>query len=288
MINKFQEGGQAQAQQQQILMQAAQVLQSAGYNITDGQGNLNQQAFIQAVAQYGQEKLGVQVTQQNIGQIIVAIAQQGAKMARKGAKLNYLKKIANSCPEGTQLTYYKAGGQICSKCESIAGEQKIRGVMDGIKKELMQNGGKAVNKKVNAKKQTTTWTEKDDKKFSKLKSKSVQSKLTPQEKKDSTFLQKKYNNSSNKNQFEIEEGKCGGKMKKKLKKNSEGSKLVLKSKVCPKCGKVHAGKCGSKLNKKKKCACGTKIDVKKCGAKMKKKHQFGGILTAMQNLRNKI
>lgn len=267
MINKFQEGGQAQAQQQQILMQAAQVLQAAGYNVTDGQGNLDQKAFIQAIAQYGQEKLGVQVNQQNIGQVITAIAQQGSQMARKGAKLNYLKKITNSCPEGTKLVYFKAGGQICSKCEALAKKEKGGNVIDDIKKELMQGGGKTKQpvKKVDAKKQTT-WTPKDDKKFANLKNKSVKLGLTQKEKQDSISLQKKWNAASNKKQFEIEEGKCGGKMK----KDKCGSKLIakkgIKAKACPKCGKVHAGKC-------------------ECGGKMKK-HQFGGILTAMQKLQN--
>lgn len=272
MITKFQEGGQAaQAQQQQILMQAAQVLQAAGYNVTDGQGKLDQRAFIQAVAQYGQEKLNMQVTEQNLGQVIMTIAQQGSTLARKGAKLNYLKKINNECPEGTQLVYFKAGGQICSKCEAMAKKKETGGVMDDIRKEL--NGGQAPKKpvkKVDAKKQTT-WTDKDDAKFSKLKTKSVKSGLTPQEKRDSTNLQIKWNNASNQDKYEVKEGKCGGKMKKKkcggsMKKDKCGSKLVakngIKAKACPKCGKVHSGKCGQKM----------------------KKHQFGGILEAMKKL----
>ena len=240
--------------------------------MTDGQGNLDQKAFIQAVAQYGQEKLGVQVNQQNIGQVITAIAQQGSQMARKGAKLNYLKKITNSCPEGTQLVYFKAGGQICSKCEAIAKKESEGGVMNSIRKEL--KGGQAPNKpvkKVDAKKQTT-WTDKDDSKFSELKIKSVKSGLTPKEKRDSTNLQIKWNNASNKDKYEVKEGKCGGKMKKKkcggsMKKDKCGSKLVakngIKAKACPKCGKVHSGKCGCKATK----------------------HQFGGIIEAMQKLK---
>lgn len=267
MINKFQEGGQVQAQQQQILMQAAQVLQSAGYNITDGQGNLNQQAFIQAVAQYGQEKLGVQVTQQNIGQVIATIAQQGAQMARKGAKLNYLKKITGQCPEGTQLTYYKAGGQICSKCEAIAKKEEQSGIMGTIKKQLMKEGGKTVKKKLDL-------AARDSIQVNKYNDQTIQ-----------TTRPGKYKSTKDGETTWVPDRTKAPYNKKAEEKKEKGGEI--KAKICSKCGKVHVGKCGSKLTKKKKkCACGTKIDVKKCGAKMKKKHQFGGILTAMQKLQD--
>lgn len=273
MISKFQEGGQAQAQQQQILMQAAQVLQQAGYNITDGQGNLDQRAFIQAVAQYGQEKLGVQVNQQNIGQVITAIAQQGSQMARRGAKLNYLKKITNSCPAGTQLTYFRAGGQICSKCEAIAKKEQKGGVMDNIKKEMMQNGGKAKQIKnkttinptdtVHVNKTPYSLTNTDG---SKVNPKSPYPKYSAaQYQKDRKSKDPDARRRAQKAD-EISSEKRGGQMK----KDCGGSKLLakkgVKAKACPKCGKVHSGKCN-------------------CGCKMKK-HQLGGIITAMQKFQN--
>jgi len=37
-------------------------------------------------------------------------------MARKGAKLAYIKKLRGICPEGYEMQYYKAGGQLCKKC----------------------------------------------------------------------------------------------------------------------------------------------------------------------------
>lgn len=262
MINKFQQGGQASQQQQQILMQAAQVLQQAGYNIVDSQGNLDQQAFIQAVAQYGQEKLGVQVSQENIGQVITAIAQQGAQMARKGAKLNYLKKIANNCPEGTQLVYFKAGGQICSKCEAIAKKKNKGGIMDDIKKEMMKGGGKA--KSVSNK---TTINPNDTVHIQNPTTKKMEVRdLSGKHKQFKPLTKSEYQRQSDakKNDIDLKGYKNGGKPT----KDCGGSKLLakkgIKAKACPKCGKVHTGKCGTKM----------------------KKHQIGGIITAMQKLQN--
>lgn len=262
MINKFQQGGQASQQQQQILMQAAQVLQQAGYNIVDNQGNLDQQAFIQAVAQYGQEKLGVQVSQENIGQVITAIAQQGAQMARRGAKLNYLKKIANNCPEGTQLTYFKAGGQICSKCEAIAKKEQTGGVMDNIKKEMMLNGGKAKSVK-----NKTTINPNDTVHIKNPATKKMEVRdLSGKHKQFKPLTKSEYQRQSDskKTDIDLKGYKNGGKPT----KDCGGSKLLakkgIKAKACPKCGKVHTGKCGAKM----------------------KKHQIGGIITAMQKLQN--
>ena len=48
-----------------------------------------------------------------------------------------------------------------------------------------------------------------------------------------------------------------------MKKNN-GGKMKNGNKICPKCGKIHSGKCGSKM----------------------KKHQLGGIITAMQKFKN--
>lgn len=261
MINKFQAGGQAaKQQQQQILMQAAQVLQQSGYNVTDGQGNLDQNAFIQAVAKYGQEKLGVQVNQQNIGQVIMTIAQQGTQMAKKGIKLNYLKKITNKCPEGTQLTYYKVGGQICSKCEAMAKQQKTANVIDTIKAEMFQGGGKTATKKTPAKKQLDQ-AGRDSIAVNKYNDQEIQT-------------SRPGNYKPNKN---------GGttwvpdrtKAPYKKEKKEEGGNITTKA--CPKCGKVHTGKCGAKLKEMK------------CGSKMKKakKHEIGGILEAMKNIQLK-
>jgi len=43
--------------------------------------------------------------------------QGGAQVARNGAKLNYIKRLKGECPEGYEMTYFKAGGKVCKKCQ---------------------------------------------------------------------------------------------------------------------------------------------------------------------------
>ena len=116
MINKFQQGGQMDQQQQalvQFIQGIAQVAQ------------VDPQQVMQ-LAQQEPERLetAVQVFQQtqDIQQAAQAFFQKEAQSAKKGAKLNYLKKLTGKCPEGQQLVYFKSGGQICSKC--MAKKQK--------------------------------------------------------------------------------------------------------------------------------------------------------------------
>lgn len=115
MINKFQQGGQMDQQQAlaQFIQGIAQVAQ------------VDPQQVMQ-LAQQEPERLetAVQVFQQtqDIQQAAQAFFQKEVQSAKKGAKLNYLKKLAGRCPEGQQLVYFKAGGHICSKC--MAKKQK--------------------------------------------------------------------------------------------------------------------------------------------------------------------
>lgn len=252
MINKFQQGG-------NINQQLAQELVTAGLpKETVQQLAQNQDVWTQLVQIYQQQGLqGVMSALQQLA------SQQQAASAKKGAKLNYLKRISNNCPEGTRLVYFKAGGQICSKCEAIA---KQKGdTMADIKKEIMQKGNKIkkpeVKKKVDVKKETTPtrWTPKDDKRFAELKSTQKQP-LTREERADSIHLQKKWNNATNQNKYNLEEGKCGCKIKKKACGSKLKAKKGIKTKACPKCGKVHSGKC--------------------------QKHEMGGILAAMKKFKN--
>lgn len=309
MINKFQTGGtvnnsqQGAAGEQQELIRFCTDMAQIGTQMSRQQIAPEQvMQMIQQAINSGQQDLvaqAYQVWRQGDARSAAGILFEQAQAARKGAKLNYLKKITNTCPEGTQLTYYKVGGQICSKCEAIAKQQKAINVMDSIKAEIFQKGGQT--KQPNKKKEVI-FTKEDDAKRLKYKTQgnvlntktyTTYSRNTPEEKRDSTRLEQKWKNATNKKDFkDVEEDKKGAK---------------ISAKACPKCGKVHAGKCGSKLmKKKKKCACGTKLDAKKCGgkavskkpmdkcgaklkemkcgAKMKKakKHELGGILEAMQ------
>lgn len=293
MINKFQTGGQVGEANQQL----QQIFQIAKAAVQGDEQSMQMMAKIaqqvggpkglQQLAQYAQ-----QMGDQEGAQALAAIADSMTRSARYGAKLNYLKKINNTCPEGTQLTYYKVGGQICSKCEAMA-KQKTVNVMDAIKAEMFQGGGKTVAKKTPAKKQLDQ-AGRDSIAVNKYNDIEVQN-LRPGD----------YKSTKDGIVWVPDRTKAPYKKEKKEKKENGGN---ITSKACPKCGKVHAGKCGSKLmKKKKKCACGTKLDAKKCGgktvskkkpmdkcgaklkemkcgSKMKKakKHEFGGILEAMQ------
>ena len=84
-----------QEQQKQIMMAFGKWAQSKGLNIQQLQGN--EQALEQALTQFLQEM-------------------QGTQKARLGAKLNYLRAIKGSCPEGQELVYFKEGGRVCKKC----------------------------------------------------------------------------------------------------------------------------------------------------------------------------
>ena len=84
-----------QEQQKQIMMAFGKWAQSKGLNIQQLQGN--EQALEQAMGQFLQEM-------------------QGAQKARLGAKLNYLRAIKGSCPEGQELVYFREGGIVCKKC----------------------------------------------------------------------------------------------------------------------------------------------------------------------------
>ena len=71
-------------------------------------------------------------------------------MARLGSKLNYIQKLNNKCPEGYEIEYYRAGGELCSRCRQGAipmTAKKNGGVAKDIKAEIAKCGCKAKKKK---------------------------------------------------------------------------------------------------------------------------------------------
>ena len=88
------------------------------YNIKDENG------LKQIISKLGEEGMK-QLYQEFITQM-----QQQVKSAKQGAKLNYIKMLRGQCPEGYEMTYYKKGGQLCTKCakkaEGAALEEKNR------------------------------------------------------------------------------------------------------------------------------------------------------------------
>ena len=72
-------------------------------------------------------------------------------MARLGSKLNYIQKLNNKCPEGYEIEYYRAGGNICTRCRQKGAipmaAKKNGGVAKDIKAEIAKCGCKAKKKK---------------------------------------------------------------------------------------------------------------------------------------------
>lgn len=72
-------------------------------------------------------------------------------MARLGSKLNYIQKLNNKCPEGYEIEYYQAGGNICTRCKQKGAipmaAKKNGGVAKDIKAEIAKRGCKTKKKK---------------------------------------------------------------------------------------------------------------------------------------------
>lgn len=75
-------------------------------------------------------------------------------MARLGSKLNYIQKLNNKCPEGYEIEYYQAGGNVVTTCKKCAQKEAIPmaakkngGVAKDIKAEIAKCGCKAKKKK---------------------------------------------------------------------------------------------------------------------------------------------
>lgn len=70
--------------------------------------------------------------QQNPDRYKAIMAQ--AAYAKLGAKLQYYKRLQGKCPEGYEMKMFKAGGQICKKCEKIREGNKVDIVTEFKKK----------------------------------------------------------------------------------------------------------------------------------------------------------
>ena len=223
-----------QEQQKQIMAAFGKWAQSKGLNIQQLQGN--EQALEQALTQFLQEM-------------------QGARKARLGAKLNYLRSIKGDCPEGQELVYFREGGIVCKKCiqknacgskgmaaikafkdkcgskmkkkscKEFGGEIQSDKCGSKMKKSKKEFGGNIESDKCGSKikaqngiktnKTSNKWTQKDDNKLLKYRRMGTK---TSAEKRDSLAVQRKWNNLSEKEKakYEVQEQKCGGKAKKRL------------------------------------------------------------------------
>ena len=159
-------------QQAQLIEVGNQVISAAQ------QGNENAQAIVQkaqealqdenvqqqvmAMAQSSQEQeqqMGMAIigtamvledNMQQEQQVPQNMAQQAQPtyMAKRGAKLNYLKSLKNICPEGYETAYFQRGGQLikgCKKCQQKAAKAQEGRKMNAI--EEFKCGKKMKKKK---------------------------------------------------------------------------------------------------------------------------------------------
>lgn len=109
--NKFQQGGQADAQQQFVSwlaqvfeIQNEEQLQQLAQQLGE-EGIAQMQQIFQ---QYPDPAQARQVVQQMMGQ---------AQSARKGAVLNYYKKVMGICGSNERAVFYQKGGKVCKTCQ---------------------------------------------------------------------------------------------------------------------------------------------------------------------------
>ena len=104
LLNKFQQGGQLNMNEQQLQQVFLQYLMQKT-------GAQNQQQLEQVIQQLGEDGL-----KQAYAQFMQEMQQQQVQAAKFGAKLNYIRKLNGQCPEGMEMYYYKQGGRLCRKC----------------------------------------------------------------------------------------------------------------------------------------------------------------------------
>lgn len=151
---KYQAGGAApQGDPQEQIIQLVQAAMSG-----DQQATAQVQQIMQA-AEQGDPQAA------QIAQVIMQVMEemqggapaggQAGQVARNGAKLNYIKKLKGECPDGYEMTFFKAGGKVCKKCQkkvekACGGKQlakcgtkfhKAGGVMESILSEMFAKGG---------------------------------------------------------------------------------------------------------------------------------------------------
>ena len=121
---------------------------------------MNEQELQQAFAQYlvqvsGAQteeqlkeyvnKLGKEGIQKLYQEFIAQYQQSQARMARHGAKLNYISKLQNlKCAEDEEITYFKVGGKVCKKCQKKKEELDKKGALPYTPMQKAETGTKLV------------------------------------------------------------------------------------------------------------------------------------------------
>ena len=107
-----------------------------------GQLNMNEQELQKEFAQYLVKESGAN-SEKELQEYVKKLGKEGlqkkyqeflaskkkTKIARHGAKLDYIKRLTGTCQEDEELVYMKIGGKFCKKCQKKALEDKDMGAL---------------------------------------------------------------------------------------------------------------------------------------------------------------
>ena len=124
-MRKYQQGGQAPTAAQMVL----QALSAAQQGDQSGLQQLfsdkeTAQAVIQQLQKEAQEGSEEAIQALEALNKLMGGDKKQAPMAQKGAKIAYIHRLSTGCPEGTELKYFKRGGQLCKACVKKAKKAK--------------------------------------------------------------------------------------------------------------------------------------------------------------------
>lgn len=157
------------------------------------------------------------------------------KVARHGAKLQYIKNLKNQCADDEEIYYYKVGGSLGCGCKKK--ENGVTKAEDGWKSKFKNRQ----QQKKGEVEQTY------DEKTGKMRP-ATPAEIAQRRKNNQDAYKGKGEGNPPKINKGVGKNEKGG----NLKKNCGGSTLKLKKKggeVCPKCGKVHAAGMGCAVAK---------------------------------------
>lgn len=172
MINYYEQGGAAQEDQQDTMLQKA-IFGFYGYQKQQGNDTSIQDVVTQVAQLISKQpdilqqiadndelvETGIQDLESDNPEAFSQLSQPGAatqliqsvveqanvQSARRGAKLNFIRGLKGECPDGYYKTYYAAGGSLCPVCKQKQEQrEKVQSAKCGKK---MKKGGvsKAMN-----------------------------------------------------------------------------------------------------------------------------------------------
>ena len=133
MINKFQQGGQANQAIIQFIQGIAQELQADPQQVAQA-AQQNPEA-LEAAIQTFQQTQDIKQAAQTFAQAI----QQQTQAARHGAKLNYIKSLKHQCAEDEEVYYYKKGGSVGCGCRKKEDGGKVQKAQTGAVSKFKQS-----------------------------------------------------------------------------------------------------------------------------------------------------